>query len=277
MVEGGWSYIESLRLSIGSNEYCRASNAVVIQDKKKANEVKEKKSKPHQKIPPAPVGVYGIITDTKHFNVSDQRVVNNSALKCTHLRANRHTRIRIQYLIRNSLSMCVCQMVCFVEQKRTPVEMCPLCYKINLFCYLHLLLPDVIGVVSRLFRLLRFYLGHKIFKQTMGAIPMQQIRKKNKYKKKTNIHTRVYIYPTDVSTVAHFALLSHSAPSAPFHVFSTIQCQQAFANAVCWCLCAALCRRFVGTWMHVCVYDKHQLLTCVHSPVLQLHKWTKQT
>lgn len=192
MVEGGWSYIESLRLSIGSNEYCRASNAVVIQDKKKANEVKEKKSKPHRKIPPPPVGVYGIITDTKHFNVSDQRVVNNSALKCTHLRANRHTRIRIQYLIRNSLSMCVCQMVCFVEQKRTPVEMCPLCYKINLFCYLHLLLPDVIGVVSRLFRLLRFYLGHKIFKRTMGAIPMQQTRKK-KYKKNEHPYTCIYI------------------------------------------------------------------------------------
>lgn len=186
----------------------------------------------------------------------------------THTRT--HTRIRIHYLIRNSLSMCVCQMVCFVKQKRTPVEMCPLCYKINLFCYLHHLLPDVIGVVSRLFRLLRFYLGHKIFKRTMGAIPMQQTRKK-KYKKNEHPYTCIYISDRCFYRCS-FCLTFSQRPSAPFHVFSTIQCQQAFANAVCCCLCAALCRRFVGTWMHVCVYDKHQLLTCVHSPVLQLHK-----
>lgn len=174
--------------------------------------------------------------------------------------------------------MCVCQMVCFVKQKRTPVEMCPLCYKINLFCYLHHLLPDVIGVVSRLFRLLRFYLGHKIFKRTMGAIPMQQTRKKNT--KKTNIHTRVYIYPTDVSTVAHFALLSHSAhqpPSTSFPQFNVSRrSQMLFVGASVprcavdlsahGCMCA--CTININCWL---VYTR-QSCNCINEP--SKHNWS---
>lgn len=110
--------------------------------------------------------------------------------------------------------------------------------------------------------------------------PSQCSKQEKKNTKKTNIHTRVYIYPTDVSTVAHFALLSHSAhqhPSTSFPQFNVSRrSQMLFVGASVprcavdlsahGCMCA--CTININCWL---VYTR-QSCNCINEP--SKHNWS---